>query len=102
MRNSKLWITTFVLAMALGIVMPLLAPQEAQALYCPCGGPGIQVTSEPCQCSDGDWGVRVIAWEGYMDDCSTRCGIFSYCSACPPRIRKGPVPMEEPVDPENP
>ncbi|MCB2229615.1 hypothetical protein KQH82_02790 [bacterium] len=102
MRNSKLWIVTFVLAMALGIGLSLVVPQKAYAIMCDSYPGGTNWTSIPCHCGDNpEQGVIVERWLGYWND-GSYCGYYTYCSLCPPRNKKGPYPYEQPPDPELP
>ena len=101
MRKSKLLITSFLLALTLGMGIALMTPQDAEALWCPVFAPGSNWTDIPCYCERVDlWGVRVEVWRGYWEDGSI-CGYYTYCSVCPPKTTHYPIPYNPPGDGDN-
>ena len=102
MSKSKLWIVTFVLAVALGVGVSLVVPQKAYAIMCDQYPGGSHWTNTPCTCPNhAELGVIVETWLGYWSD-GSYCGYYTYCSLCPPHNRKGPYPYNPPGDVDNP
>lgn len=94
MCNKKLWITTFTLAVALGLGIALVLPEQATAIYCPYSLPGMNNTGVTCECG-GEYGTWIEYWQGRNLDW-TYCGYVKFCSTCPPHGIKGPFPYNPP------
>ncbi|MEZ5359626.1 MAG: hypothetical protein R3F48_12475 [Candidatus Zixiibacteriota bacterium] len=97
MKKSIVVMATFVFAFSVGLGISLVSHGEAQALWCYYYSSGYNFTSIPCSCPSGPDGVIVEHWVGYNQDW-TYCGYYTYCSTCPPKSSKYPIPYEQPPD----
>ena len=98
MKNIKTFGLLLVFAILLGVGASIMIPQDAQAIMCYRYEFGMRDTGRTCYCNERT-GHVIERWSGYWSD-GSKCGLWTYCSVCPPKRGQYPYPHMEVPDGE--